>query len=584
MKEEFKKKYWGKNQIKNKFPDEYKKIENFNVNFNGIKWGQKLYNYINDIQSHPICICGNCVKFIKFGKGYNKYCSSKCRYNDENLKNKIKDSFINKYGVDNPLKSEKIKEKRKLNFIEKYGVEHQSQIEFIKEKKRKTNLEKYGYTTNLLHVDTKNKAIKTCKEKYGVNHNSQSKIIKERKKQLCLSKHNVENYFQTIEFKKKSKNTCLCKFGVEHTSKSEEIRNKQLKTKKKNILKKYSDLLELNEKNLEIKDNLLKIRNYCIIHNEFEISINNLHQRWYKYNKNICTKCNPISENSSIKENEIRDFINNELNLYTEKFYVNNKEIDIYLPEHKLGIEFNGLYWHSSIYKEKNYHLNKTEECENNGIQLLHIFEDEWINKKEIVKSIIKSKLNIFDRKIYARKCEIKEINDNKLIRKFLNENHLQGFIGAKYKIGLFYENELVSLMTFGKLRKALGNKNNSSDEYEMLRFCNKHNTQIIGGASKLLKYFIRNYHPKSILTFADRRYSNGNLYKKLGFNFEKITQPNYWYFKTHEYKRYHRYTFRKDVLIKEGYDSNKTELEIMSERGYNSIYDCGNIKYLFQL
>jgi len=213
-------------------------------------------------------------------------------------------------------------------------------------------------------------------------------------------------------------------------------------------------------------------------------------------------------------------------------------------------------------------------------IQLLHIFEDEWINKKKIVKSIIGSKLGIVDCKIYGRKTEVREINDNKLIRDFLEINHLQGFVGSKIKIGLFYDDELVSLMTFGKKRIAMGNKIRKDGEYEMLRFCNKLNTTVIGGASKLLKYFVKTYHPKSILTFADRRYSNGELYKKLGFEFIENTRPNYWYFKTHELIRHYRFNFRKNVLVKEGYDSNKTESEIMRERGYLRIYDCGNMKF----
>jgi hypothetical protein len=134
--------------------------------------------------------------------------------------------------------------------------------------------------------------------------------------------------------------------------------------------------------------------------------------------------------------------------------------------------------------------------------------------------------------------------------------------------------------MAFGKKRIAMGNKQQIDGEFEMLRFCNKLNTQVDGGASKLLKYFIKNYRPKLILTFADRRYSNGNLYKQLGFEFIDNTKPNYWYFKSAEMIRYHRFKFRKDVLVKEDYDKNKSEFEIMAERGYLRIYDCGNMKF----
>jgi very-short-patch-repair endonuclease len=284
-----------------------------------------------------------------------------------------------------------------------------------------------------------------------------------------------------------------------------------------------------------------------------------------------CVKC---GVNVSKSEKDIIEFIKllNIDHIENNRNILNGKEIDIYIPDHKLGIEFDGIYWHSNLFLNKNYHRDKTELCEKQGIQLIHVFENEWINKKEIVKSIIKSKLGIIDSEIFAKKCEVREINDGKLIMDFLETNHIQGFVESKYKIGLFHDDELMSLMTFD-------NKRTVNDEYEMLRFCNKLNTTVIGGASKLLSYFIKIYEPKSILTFVDRRYSDGNFYKQLGFKYLGNTEPNYWYFKNNELKQYHRFGFRKDVLVKEGHDPNKTEKQIMRERGYLRIYDSGNIK-----
>jgi hypothetical protein len=265
--------------------------------------------------------------------------------------------------------------------------------------------------------------------------------------------------------------------------------------------------------------------------------------------------------------------------IYTNcKNIITPLELDIYIPELKLAFEFNGLYWHSEIYKENNYHLNKTEMCEKQGIQLIQIWEDDWLFKQDIVKSIILNKLNKITNKIFARKCEIKEINNNKLVREFLNQNHIQGFVGSKIKIGLFYDNQLVSLMTFGDRRVAMGKKSTNQDEYELLRFCNKLNTYVIGGASKLFKYFINNYKPKEITTYADRSFSQGKLYETLGFNFIEKTKPNYYYII--DGVRHHRFNFRKDRLIKEGFDPNRTEHEIMLERKIYRIYDSGNLKF----
>ena len=192
---------------------------------------------------------------------------------------------------------------------------------------------------------------------------------------------------------------------------------------------------------------------------------------------------------------------------------------------------------------------------------------------------MILNKLGKTPNKIYGRKTIIKEIIDNKIVRTFLEINHLQGFIGSKIKLGLYYENKLVSMMIFGKRRVAMGKKLTNEGEYELLRYCNKLNTNIVGGASKLFKYFIGNFSPKEITTYADRSHSNGNLYETLGFKFISKTQPNYYYII--DGIRHHRFNFRKDKLIKEGFDSNKTEHQIMIDRNIYRIFDSGNLKYI---
>ena len=159
----------------------------------------------------------------------------------------------------------------------------------------------------------------------------------------------------------------------------------------------------------------------------------------------------------------------------------------------------------------------------------------------------------------------------------FLNNNHIQGFMGSKIKIGLFYNNELVSLMTFGNLRKSMGQKK-LEGSYEMLRFCNKLNINVIGGASKLFKYFIRNYNPIEVISYADRSWSKGNLYEKLGFSMEYKTKPNYYYIINGV--REYRFNYRKDILVKQGFNENKTEHQIMLERKIYRIYNTGNYKF----
>jgi hypothetical protein len=321
----------------------------------------------------------------------------------------------------------------------------------------------------------------------------------------------------------------------------------------------------------KITDNVTII---CPIHGEFEQRCDSHRQG------NGCVKCsnNGISKN----EKEINNFLTN-LNIVTktnDKKILDGLELDIFIPSHNIAIEYNGLYWHSEQYVTLNHHLNKTELCEEQGIQLIHIFEDEWLFKQDIVKSRLKNLLGLNDSKIYGRKCIIKEVS-SKDSKEFLNKNHIQGNVNSSVRLGLYYNNELVSLMTFGKGRIALGGSV-IENSYELLRFCNKLNTSVIGGADKLLKHFIKVYNPKEIISYADRRWSKGDLYEKLGFNFIHNSKPNYFYI--FDKKRKYRFGFRKDILIKQGFNEHKSEHEIMLERGVYRIYDCGNKKYIFKV
>ena len=208
---------------------------------------------------------------------------------------------------------------------------------------------------------------------------------------------------------------------------------------------------------------------------------------------------------------------------------------------------------------------------------MIHIWEDDWIYRVDIVKSIILNKLGR-SKKIMARNCIVSEI-DNSTSREFLEKNHIQGFVGSKVKLGLFSDGELVSVMTFGSLRTPLGNSP-KDDEYELLRFCNKLNYTVVGGASKLLSHFVKSNSPKKIISYSDISRSSGNMYKKLGFVKISDSDPNYYWII--DGVRKHRFGFRKDILIRGGFDPNKTESEIMNERGYYRIWDCGSSKWEF--
>jgi len=496
-------------------------------------------------------------------------------FQDENIKNKIKKTNIEKYGVEYYSMTNEYKEKTKNECLKKYGVDHPLKNREILQNLKNTNLKKYGVECTLQNDEVRLKIIKTNIKKYGVDVPLKNKEIVNKLIETNIDKYKERSPLQNMEVRKKSLQTLMSNYGVYNPMKSDIIKEKSKKTKIENILKKFENIniIKIDSSNYTFKCD-------CRESHEFTISSMLLYNR-LKCKTKLCTVCNPInSYNNSGFQIDFIDFI--KLN-YCGEILSNNREIikpyeiDIYLPELKLGFEFNGVYWHNELYKSNNYHLEKTELSEKNGIKLIHIYEDDWIYKQDIVKSRI---LNILgeSNKIYARKCEIKEINTISS-KTFLDVNHIQGHVGSKIKIGLFYENELVSLMTFGSLRKSMGQKS-TANSYELLRFCNKLNTNVVGGASKLFKYFIEKYNPIEVISYADRSWSSGHLYKILGFKLEHKTRPNYYY--VIDGIRMHRFNFRKDKLIKEGFDSNKTEHEIMLERRIYRIYDSGHLKFKF--
>ena len=289
-----------------------------------------------------------------------------------------------------------------------------------------------------------------------------------------------------------------------------------------------------------------------------------------------CPKC---SKTHSKVEDEIGDIIKPLECEQNNRSILNGKEIDIYIPSLKLGIEYNGLRWHSEEFgKDRNYHINKLNECNEKGIKLIQIFEDEWINRKDIVVSKIRHIANIDTnkKKIFARKCNVKEVNKEEA-KDFLNKNHIQGYVGASVYLGLFYENELIGLMGFKKEKDGY---------WDLNRFATDNNYNCVGAGGKLFKHFIKNYDFKEIKSFADRRWTTNptdNLYTKLGFECVGFLSPDYRYFIDGDIERHHKFGFRKQILHKKyGLPLTMTENEMAKKLGFYKIWDCGLLKYVF--
>ena len=236
-----------------------------------------------------------------------------------------------------------------------------------------------------------------------------------------------------------------------------------------------------------------------------------------------CPKCMRLISN---KENDLYNFI---LSIYNGKIIRRDRkilyplELDIYIPDKNLAIEFNGTYWHSSKYKDKNYHLNKSKECEDKGIRLIHIWEYEWDNDRQrpILENIIKNALGINENKIYARKCNI-IIKQSKEMRDFFNKNNIQGFRPGKFAVCLEYKNEIVMAYMFGHCYFGKGKY-----ECEVIRGATKLGYTVVGGASKIWNYFINNYNYNNCVYYVDYNYFNGNSLPYLNLKYID-TKPSF--------------------------------------------------------
>lgn len=313
-----------------------------------------------------------------------------------------------------------------------------------------------------------------------------------------------------------------------------------------------------------------------------------------EFSKYLSIQATEVNKNleitkSSKSEKEIGDFIkqhNVDIITGDRKILGNGKEIDIYIPSQKIAIEFDGIRFHSEFGPNKVghlYHLEKTNLCKEKGIKLIHIFEDEFTYRKDIVFNKIAHILKFQTQlpRVMGRQCTIKEITKNES-QPFLEKYHIQGFVDSSIHLGAFYNKQLIAVMLFKKESKI-------STNWELTRFASTYEYVCQGIGGKLFKYFIRNYNPSKIKSFADRRWTideENNVYLQLGFKFDSYTKPSYSYIikKIDKCKRFHKFGFRKQKLAKKyGFPLTMTETEMAKALGYDRIWDCGLIKYVWK-
>lgn len=573
-------------------------------------------------KDYGVCkICGNKTEYDKKRKRYKHTCCTNCMaiyivLKRENIKISYNEilkltSFLNDHYEDIPLSQRlwhvknnnyniqrckicdnptKYNRNYKNTCSRKCDVEYKRSEE-IQDKSKTTSLKRYGVEYYMLSNDFSKKSKETLLQKYGVEYPSQSKEIQDKSQKTCLERYGVKDYSQTEEYKQKFKTTCLKKYGINYipsyisrspeaikkhfASYSEYINSTKFKEKVKNnfllILQRYD--IDINYEYLNYYKNHLHKVLCKKCNKEFYIDGKSILSQRLKLYKDICPHhLNISNRNYSVEEKELLNYIES---IYKGKILKNNRslifpyELDIYLPELKIAIEYNGLYWHSSDQKPNNYHKMKSDLCKEKGVHLIHIFENDWKINKSIVKSILSNFINNSNNaRIFARKCNIQRIDNFSYVSEFLIDNHLLGKVQTySYCYGLFHNNELVSLMTFKLLSK-------STNQYELSRYSVKKNHIIIGGAEKLFKYFLDNVNYSSIITYNDNSVFKGGIYSRLGFQYIRTNSPNYKFFDKHNYNVISKQSIRKYKL---GYKK-----EIEKQLGYVRIYNAGNDVYLY--
>lgn len=421
----------------------------------------------------------------------------------------------------------------------------------INEKRKATTLLLHGVSNNGQTVSAKNAHKQTYADMHRVTEiTSQIKTSK-------LANHGTENFNN----RQKSEATCLEKYGVKNAW--------SLTDEKQNPLLAY----------LKDADKLATLFPKFSV-DEISSQLNVHPHTVHRY----LTEHKFREPYKSTFEQEIVFFLESlgVTNILTNKRTIIGKELDIFLPDYNLAIEYNGVYWHHDKIPHitKTYHHDKFKKCEEKGIELFTIFSDSWDSKKDIWKEKIRSKLRLNTSKIFARNTTIVELS-SKDTKSILDNNHVQGYTAAQYCYGLSYNNEIVAVMTFSKKRAGIG-RDRGPGAYELVRYVTT--STVIGGASKLLSYFVKTINPSIIYSYSDNQYSVGKLYNTLGFLLEKENNAGYKYYNPFVKKVYHRYNFTKHKLVSDGYDPSLTEFEIMDSRGFLRIWDCGSRTWVLTL
>ena len=515
-----------------------------------IKQHPELINELNNLYPEHVGMLSDQIRF--FEGGY----PSKCKICRSPLKNVGAITCSYKCRVENDKITGVNRTKlREDAMLKKYGVVNAAHLKTTKDKRSETMLKKYGgLVSPLTREKTRERASEMCKkgrksvkEKYNVDNVSQLKTVRNK-----ISK-SLKKYYSSAEYLTSLQESQFNRWAAYSTD------------------IKITSLSEINDTAF-VNPNQ-RISFVCNVCNNEETLPSETFKWRFKNTGTPCIKCSNLNKGSQI-EKELSCFLSSVCAIESNnRTILDGKEIDVFLPEHNIGIELNGLYWHNDLRRHKNHLIEKTTLAKTKNVKLIHIFEDEWKYKRDIVENRLKHILGYKQTRIHGRSCQIKEINTRDA-REFIEKNHLQGYAASSIKLGAFYNNELIAVMSFSKLSVAKG-ISHIDDHWELSRFCLKNQYTVPGIAGKLFSNFIRNYNPEYVLSYSDLRWQTNTTYEKIGFKFTGNTRPGYWYISGD--RRIHRFRLRKS---KTEQSSHKTEEMLRREEGYLRIWDCGHSKW----
>lgn len=500
------------------------------------------------------------------------------------VKEKSREKCVEKYGVDHYSKTQigKIPFLKKIE-IGLYPSQEELQKEFIEENKSRNEIcQKYGFSSAVFKRLTKFYGIKKSYDKIFQNMNKTSEALYgtdsnhvpgtvEKRRKTCKEKYGAENVMYLEEFKDKLKRSFENKYGADSPFRIPGIKNKRDET----MRVKYGDvsyfrsrvpsttvaLLQCKKKYEEYLDSHEK-RTEEQIAVDLGCSQSLIQKVTARYGLVDKVVTNPTSSSKEKEIGKLLDSLGIEY-LTNDRSILDGKEIDIYVPTKKIGVEFNGNYWHSSLFQEKNYHFDKSKLAESKGIRLIHIYEYEWNTMKDKIIQLLKIALGIVDSKIYARQCEIREITNQEA--KVLNDKvHLQGHRSAQVTYGLYYHGELVQLMSFSKTHYNRNLKGDNS--WEIIRGCPGSNNIVVGGVSKLFSHFIKEYDPDEVFSYCDFNKFDGKSYEAIGMKFAGYTGPDKTY-----------------LIDGVAYKRNPSKYKEYKEKVEAVIWGAGSKKYLWK-